>query len=486
MTLDARDSSRVAVGLAPFAGAATLAWLTILAGARVQWPSYVVSIAVLMAAGALAVAGRGPGRARRCAHLAGSLVFLLAVAVLRESSGGSQSGVAVLSMIPVFYFALSGSGRRQLWCVLAAVAAFYLVPILVIGAPPYPHSQYRAAVLSVAVSSIIGLATQSLVSRIKRQAVEASRRERMLEQVSHAVHGLFDSADPRLDVCRAALAVSDATFSMLLETDESGALSATAVAGLDAAPAPIGGRAWQALHDALRVGRPRLLSGDAATAALPDEAWQAAGRPGSIVLQPLLRAGGVSGVLVAGWPAGLVVSGSRCTVVALLAHEAAVAISRADQLRRLAGMAQTDPLTGLPNRRAWDERLARAARDGEPFTLAMLDFDHFKSFNDTHGHPAGDRLLKATAAAWRDQLRSGDLLARLGGEEFGLILFDCGLEAASEVTRRLRDLVAEAQTCSVGLALRRGEEPCDSVLARADQALYEAKAAGRDRARASA
>ena len=473
------------MSLAPFAGAAVLAWLTMLVSVSVNVPSYLGSVLLLVVSGTLVAAGHGAGRAARFGHLPGSLVFLLAVAVLRDSAGGSQSGVAVLSMVPVFYAALSGSSRRQLAIVLAAVAALYLVPIVVIGPPPYPHSQYRAAILSVTVSSIIGLATRSLVTRIKQQATEAGRRERMLEQVGQVVHGLFDSTDPRSDVCVAARAISDASVAMLMEPDDAGVLVATATSGLDDAPVVLPVDPDHSLYATMRSGRPRLIAGEAALTVIDPMVWDGQDRPGSLLLQPLLKGGRVSGLLVVAWPVRIAVTGSRSTVVALLAHEAAAAIGRSDQLRRLAGMAQTDPLTGLPNRRAWDARLARAAREGEPFTIAMLDLDHFKRFNDTYGHPAGDRLLKQTAAAWRDQLRGEDLLARLGGEEFGLILFGCGLQAATEVTGRLRGLVTEDQTCSVGLALRRGEEPCDSVLARADQALYEAKAAGRDRARAS-
>jgi diguanylate cyclase (GGDEF)-like protein len=169
-------------------------------------------------------------------------------------------------------------------------------------------------------------------------------------------------------------------------------------------------------------------------------------------------------------------------VVALLAHEAALAIHRADEISALAGMATTDPLTGLPNRRAWDERLSRAVGENQPVTIAMLDLDHFKDFNDANGHPAGDRLLKETSAAWRDVLRAGDMVARLGGEEFGLLLFDCELDAAIEVTERLRELVTHGQTCSVGLAVRHPGEGVDTVMARVDRALYDAKSAGRDRA----
>ena len=116
-------------------------------------------------------------------------------------------------------------------------------------------------------------------------------------------------------------------------------------------------------------------------------------------------------------------------------------IDRADALSELTDMASTDPLTGLPNRRAWDARVAGALAAGERFTIAMLDFDHFKEFNDTHGHPAGDRLLRDTTAAWREQVRSGDLLARLGGEEFGLLLINCDTPRATEVIERLRGVV---------------------------------------------
>jgi diguanylate cyclase (GGDEF)-like protein len=121
-------------------------------------------------------------------------------------------------------------------------------------------------------------------------------------------------------------------------------------------------------------------------------------------------------------------------------------IDRADTLSQLTDMASTDPLTGLPNRRAWDARVSHALKAGQRFTVAMLDFDRFKEFNDTHGHPAGDRLLKETAACWREQLRAGDMLARLGGEEFGLLLLDCNTARAVDVIERLRVLVSEDRT----------------------------------------
>jgi diguanylate cyclase (GGDEF)-like protein len=161
-------------------------------------------------------------------------------------------------------------------------------------------------------------------------------------------------------------------------------------------------------------------------------------------------------------------------------------ISRADALDHLSDEALTDALTGLPNRRAWERQLRRLSAVGQPLAIGMIDLDHFKEFNDTYGHPAGDRLLKETAAAWRDQLRPGDVLARVGGEEFGLVLLDCDAHTASEVVDRLRQHVTHDRTCSAGIAIKAFEEAPDDAVERADAALYEAKAEGRNQSRLAA
>ena len=127
----------------------------------------------------------------------------------------------------------------------------------------------------------------------------------------------------------------------------------------------------------------------------------------SCLYQPVQRDGRSVGVLMVAWgrSGGAAVGRGWPTCSTLLAAEAAVAIERADLLARLEAIARTDDLTGLANRRAWDEllptELARAARDGAPLCVAMLDLDRFKAYNDEHGHQAGDRLLKAAAGAWR-------------------------------------------------------------------------------------
>jgi diguanylate cyclase (GGDEF)-like protein len=156
-----------------------------------------------------------------------------------------------------------------------------------------------------------------------------------------------------------------------------------------------------------------------------------------------------------------------------------------EQAVALARAALTDALTGAPNRRAWDERLAveiaRAERTDAPVSIAMLDLDHFKAFNDEHGHQAGDRLLRETTDAWRAELRTLDLLARYGGEEFGVILPGCRLDEAAATVERLRRLTPGGQTSSAGVATWDGRESADDFVARTDRALYAAKHAGRDR-----
>ncbi len=482
-----RWSEWKAAGLIPFAGAALVAWMAVPVGTAIDWRQYVASWLLLAVAGALAVA-RAQGR-----HTTGfgivpnSFVFLLAVALLRNSGGGISSSAGGLSLIPVFYTALYSRSRRQLWLVMAGVAVFYLTPILIVGSPQYPDSQYRGALLSVLVSAIIGLTTQRLVADARHQAGEARSRGQMLEQVSEVVRGLLYSSDVRSDVCEAARTIGGASVAVLYEpVPGTGGLRSSAMAGLDLPPIDVPADRASALNDAMISGRPYLLSAPDEDRLASPETWAASGRPQSLLYQPLLRGSTPLGVLVVGWTGAIEVGGPRTTVVALLAHEAATVIDRTDAINILAGQAQTDALTGLPNRRTWDEQIRTAVAEQREFTIAMLDFDHFKEFNDTYGHPAGDRLLKETGAAWRDQMRAGDLLARLGGEEFGLLLHTADGQTASTVIERLRACVPHERTCSAGIAIRRAQEPAESAIARADRALYEAKRAGRDRASVSA
>ncbi|MEY2568578.1 MAG: diguanylate cyclase [Actinomycetota bacterium] len=149
---------------------------------------------------------------------------------------------------------------------------------------------------------------------------------------------------------------------------------------------------------------------------------------------------------------------------------------------RLRSLASTDPLTGLPNRRGWEEaldrELARVRRRGTPLCVAVLDLDSFKAFNDDNGHLAGDRLLKEVAATWLGLLRDSDVLARYGGDEFGIILPDCYPNKAREIIGRLCSATSPGSSCSAGVAEAQAAMNMSQLIDCADRALYRAKAAG--------
>lgn len=170
-----------------------------------------------------------------------------------------------------------------------------------------------------------------------------------------------------------------------------------------------------------------------------------------------------------------------------------------DHLRRRRALehdASIDALTGLHNRRwmekAFPREIERSHATGRPAALLLVDADCFKAFNDRHGHLAGDRLLRMLARVIREALRSSDLAARFGGEEIVLMLPDTDLEAAAGVAERVRQAAEnlritcdggalEGATVSIGLAGLAAGDTLESILASADEALYRAKRAGRNR-----
>ena len=162
-------------------------------------------------------------------------------------------------------------------------------------------------------------------------------------------------------------------------------------------------------------------------------------------------------------------------------------------LRELRRAASTDPLTGLLNRRAFEDRLtaelARANRSGEPFALVLADADRLKELNDGHGHAAGDAALVALARALHDELRAEDAVARIGGDEFAILLPGCGAFSAQDVAarlvRRVRADVAAPTVSAGGAAYGVDGLTIDELMQSADAVLYDSKRRTEPRAAAA-
>jgi diguanylate cyclase (GGDEF)-like protein len=344
---------------------------------------------------------------------------------------------------------------------------------------------------AVALATSIALSVGQYVERKRAERAVLENAEN-IAAVLEATRELARSAsgdEARMAICDAALKVSGGVLAALFEPDPDGrGLVTSAARGevpamfRDAMLPFVGARSAEV--QTFTAGE-RLFVDDTVDHPLVARELEQRGVR-SCLYQPVQRDGRSVGVLMVAWSRSAArLSGRLANVLTLLAAEAAVAIERADLLARLEAIARTDDLTGLANRRAWEEllptELARASRDEAPLCVAMLDLDHFKAYNDTHGHQAGDRLLKAAAGAWRGSLRATDVLARYGGEEFVVVLPRCDLEDALVLLARLRKATPEEQTVSAGLALWDGEEAPEGLVARADAALYEAKNGGRNK-----
>ena len=189
------------------------------------------------------------------------------------------------------------------------------------------------------------------------------------------------------------------------------------------------------------------------------------------------------------WVANTVVQGASFAIVGYLVAGLRLALTREQTLSR------TDPLSGLMNHRAFYEesgRLLQLCRRGRrPVTLAYLDLDDFKAVNDTHGHLAGDDLLRAVGYALQSTVRSSDLAARLGGDEFAILLPEVGAVEAGQAVTRIRDAITEVLrrapvpvTVSLGaVTLLVAPDDVESIVQKADSVMYEMKKEGKDQIR---
>lgn len=205
----------------------------------------------------------------------------------------------------------------------------------------------------------------------------------------------------------------------------------------------------------------------------------------SVAWLPVMSGDAVLGVIGVASARSRGLSQGQAGVFAAVGELVGACLRSRNLLARLEERASLDGLTGVLNRaavdRALDTMIAAASRAQQPLCVAMFDLDHFKAYNDLHGHLAGDRVLKAVAATLQAGVRRNDMVGRFGGEEF-LIVFDgVGLVDAMAALARIRVSLPSGVTASVGLAQWRAGEHRERLVRRADDALYRAKRDGRDR-----
>ena len=309
----------VARGVLVLYAVCTVTSAALLAGSGpLRWSEIAPALALQMLVGALLALSMRREREIPFAGLLGIVAYLVSVAILRDGAGPTV-GFGVLVLLPVAWSALRAR-RAEMVVAIVGVAVIYLAPIVIVGAPRYPTSQWHAGVLFVVIAAGLGITVMHLVTRV--------------QGLMHQLHAL----------------------------------------------------------------------------------------------------------------------------------------------------ARTDDLTGVANRRAWTELLRRelafSRRTLQPLSVAILDLDHFKRFNDEHGHPAADRLLRTTVAGWETALRETDVIGRWGGDEFVLLLPTCDAGCAVFVIERLRAACPDAPF-SAGLVEATEDSTPESIIAEADIALYQAKRNGR-------
>ncbi|MFT4035252.1 MAG: sensor domain-containing diguanylate cyclase [Patulibacter sp.] len=353
----------------------------------------------------------------------------------------------------------------------------------------FGSDEYRALAVDIAVYFMVALSTSTFAAVNER---ELRRRRYDLEALAQFALRL-DHADTPTEVVTGLLDAIAESYgcepSLVASTEPGGKLRVVAARGLQCVGAPIAPEDAPVVASAVQHLKTRLV-------ARREERFDALlscfGDGTNVVVLPLSGQTGATGALLVVHPAR---RGSRIErrVTAMLerfASHAALAFENVKLLAEVRALAVTDPLTGLPNRRQLDTVLERATaqvrRGHGTLAMMMIDIDHFKALNDTHGHQMGDEMLRRVARALDRDLAAGDLAARYGGEEFSIVMPGRSPQEVLAAANRLRRAVAQLGgpvpvTVSIGVAWAPDHGVTrDTLIEAADAALYRAKRGGRN------
>ena len=426
---------------------------------------------------------------------------------LRIKLGEGMAGRVALTHAPLIVDDYRTWGQRSLQFPLSQLSAIVQVPMLVAGE--------LIGVLSVAdiagTNRTFGEADARLLTLLAGQAASAVNNARLLGETRHRADQLQTVND--VERATATILEPETLLSHLSQVIRTRLNLYSVIIGLvegDELVFNAGSRADERGTDKpamrLKIGLEGITGSVAATGQtvlVPDVSLDprfvsSAYLPHtrSELAVPLKTQSGIIGVLNMESDEVNAFTPELVALVGTLASQIALAIENARLFAETRRMARTDALTGIPNRRylfeLGERELSRARRFGHPLSALMLDIDHFKAVNDTHGHAQGDRVMQALAQCCLQQIRDIDIVGRYGGEEFVILLIETDASGARSLAERIRASVAQivlptAQvpiriTASVGIAqLGEGDSDLDRLLGRADQALYAAKLAGRNR-----
>lgn len=463
--------------VAPFAAAGIAAPLVSLGGGR---ESHTVSLLAGVAIMIVAVAGLASVFDRASSRTWTNVwcaVWLVALALMVYGSGGADSGATLILFLPPLWLSLYGT-RSDAMVALALMLAAVIAVTLLDGAASLTTTDVRRLVVFITVPALAVWTISTLVQRLAKSDADARTAQDTLTVVASAARQIRQDGDPRRMACAALLDVLDAAVVTLIEPDGSHHLRESAALGIEREERRLPLNDPALAQEAYLGGRPLFvpdIGQDPRARRIVERHPEAS----SVLAHPFGHDGVVHGVLEITWDQQQLTLPIQTTaVVSLLAQEIGWSIERADQMTTLRLNAATDSLTGMGNRRAWRGDLP-GLMDGS-LCVAIADLDHFKRYNDSKGHIAGDVLLRSLGDSWRRLVRPDDLLVRWGGEEFAIALPGCTPDEALVVIERLRQGVPLGQTVSVGLAEMQPGETIDALMTRADTALYQAKAGGRD------
>jgi diguanylate cyclase (GGDEF)-like protein len=421
--------------------------------------------------------------------LVGMAAFLVSVALLRDGVG-ETAGYGTLLLLPVVWAALRGRRSKLVWALIGAAVVLF-VPLVFVGGVRYSESSWGTAGLLIVVAAVLGFTVLELMERLRVTTAE----QRALRQIATLV---ASGAEPEVIFGAVGEQVAD-----LLDATVAGVVRFKPEAGIGEI---VGG--WSADGNEI-AGMTVELAGSTAAAAVyrAVETVHIAAyvNPKSdAILDRLSLAGAVGapifvdrkpwGSLTAAFRTGTAIPPDADQRLASFAELVTVAIANAEAWEALGRQAATDPLTGLANQRTFHHRLLseleRASRHGQVLSVAMLDIDHFKLINDSHGHQTGDQVIIEVGRLLAiEGARAGDLIARVGGEEFAWLMPETDQEGAKAAVERVRRLVdatsfrtAGAVTISAGICSNEHHESktADELVGLADQALYWGKRTGRN------